>query len=183
MIRTFIACKIAATPALRALHADLQELGRTVRPVSLENLHITLQFLGDTEPELIPQVAQAVTDAVAGHDEFLIEIAGLGVFPHLRRPTVVWAGLQETEPLREIATALTKPLGKLGFQAEKRQYKPHLTLARVRGTAPRELATYMEQHPETDFGSEIIESVELYESELTPSGAQYRVLARFDLGG
>ncbi len=182
MLRTFIACKIPPTPALRGLHSDLQELGRPVRPVAMENLHITLKFLGDTDPLQIPAISEILREVVAGCEQFLIEMRGLGVFPNPKRPTVVWVGMQGGESLTAMAEAFEQRLQELGFPQESRKFEPHLTVARVRGRAPRELATYLEQQRETNFCSEIIGSVELYKSELTPTGSCYTILAQENLG-
>lgn len=181
MIRTFIAVKIPATLLLGRLIENLQELGRPVRPVRLGNLHVTLKFLGETEATQIPEIADALENVVVGCDEFLVEIGGLGVFPNFRRPSVVWAGLK-AEPLDALADNLEKRLDPLGFPRENRAFLPHLTVARVRGKAPRELATYVQQNAKTDYGSEIVESVELYQSELLPEGSRYTILARTMLG-
>lgn len=182
MLRTFIAIAIPPTPGLSRLLGDLHELGTAVRVANPDQLHVTLKFLGDTEETQVTQIAEILREKLKGHEEFLYELRGLGVFPNPKRPSVVWVGLR-ADPLVELADGLEQRLEELGFPRESRKFEPHLTVARLRGRPPRELTTYLEQNRSTDYGSEIAETVELIQSELSPSGPQYTVLSRVPLDG
>jgi len=176
-MRTFIAIPIEATPPLKHLREDLLELGRPLRPEAVENWHITLKFLGDTDDQALPDICRILSETAAEYEEFLIELRGLGAFPHLRRPSVVWVGVETDDPLVEVANVLEDRLSGLGFSREKRKFHPHLTVARVGGRSPRELATYVTGNEDTDYGSGIVDVAQLYQSVLTPQGARYTVLS------
>ncbi|QDT50351.1 2'-5'-RNA ligase [Symmachiella dynata] len=181
MLRTFLAFRIAANPKLQRVHADLGELGRSVRPVVPENWHVTLKFLGDTQESMIAPLTAILEEAAAGREPFLVDLHGLGVFPHLRRPNVVWVGLRTDAGLGELVETFNERLAPLGFPRETRPFAPHLTVARIKRTAPVELATYVANNANTDYGSHIVESLELYQSELTSQGARYTVMATAEL--
>jgi 2'-5' RNA ligase len=186
-LRTFIAVRIAPTFELRQLHAKLAELGGRFRPVSLENLHLTLKFLGETEPSQISAISSIVRlvareqPATAQHS-IHVHLVGLGAFPHERRPAIVWVGFQQAESLCQLATELDRGLAPLGFAPEGKQFQPHLTLLRVKSRPPEALFAILAEEAQTDFGMVEISHVELIESELTPRGSRYTTLAKFSLG-
>jgi RNA 2',3'-cyclic 3'-phosphodiesterase len=175
-IRLFIAIKIQSTPALEVVLQQLERLGRPVTTVAKDQLHVTLKFLGDTQSTLIPNVAQVLQETAAAEAAFNIRLVGTGAFPHLGRPSVIWAGLQQAAPLVQMQGRLEQALEPLGFARESRPFHPHLTLARVKARPPHELTEIVKQHEFTDFGMAAICSVELYQSELKPQGPQYTVL-------
>ena len=175
-IRTFIGVPAPCTEQLRAALDSCGELGRSVRPVEKEHLHFTLKFLGSTPAEQIEAVSEALQTAVGGIKSFSSEIRGLGAFPHAVRPSIIWAGLHDPAPWVELADAIEESLTELGFLRENRQFNPHMTLARVRDKPPAELKTWLEQEVETPFGSINVESVTLFQSELSAAGAIHTVL-------
>jgi 2'-5' RNA ligase len=180
-VRAFIAVKVEAPRSLRAVISALGEMGGPVKAVDSDILHVTLKFLGDTDPRQLGDVGQAVQAAAAGRSAFQLRIAGLGAFPTPARPSVVWAGLEEAEPLVEIATDLETSLEALGFACESRPFHPHLTLARVRSRPPGELGALLRDQATRNFGSAKIDTVELMQSDLGPGGPRYTALARAKL--
>jgi RNA 2',3'-cyclic 3'-phosphodiesterase len=181
-LRTFIAVPLNPGARLRPVIARLAAMGRAVKAVDAEQLHLTLKFLGDTEAVQVPEIAAAIRETVADRSTFTLHVRGMGVFPHARRPTVVWAGVEDVGPLVEMAGELERRLKSLGFPREKRAYQPHLTLARIRSRPPEDLAELLEQEHRTDFGAVPIESVVYYQSELQPGGAVYAPLETVELG-
>lgn len=175
MIRTFVAVHIAPTEPLRSLVSDLHEFGGAVKPIAVANLHLTLKFLGDTAEALVPQIGALLHAAASSKPAGEILLQGLGAFPHLGRPSVIWVGLQLAEMLEELAVTLDEELVPLGFEREHRPTRLHLTVARVKATPPRELGTYLRQHTETDYGVAAVGSVELMRSEF-PVSAPYTSL-------
>ncbi|MBC8289535.1 MAG: RNA 2',3'-cyclic phosphodiesterase [Planctomycetes bacterium] len=99
-------------------------------------MHLTLRFPGDTAEALLPRLAEALLEVAATEPPFDVAFQGLGAFPKLARPSVVWAGIRPPEPCIRLEEALTARLTPLGFATEARAYRPHLTLARVKGVAP-----------------------------------------------
>lgn len=181
-IRTFIAVRVNATSALRDGFAELKQLGPGVKPVRLEGLHITLKFTGGTDSDLVPLLLDAMREAVAEVSPFEIELRGLGAFPNTRRPSVIWVGVVNREPLAEIAERLETLVTPLGFARENRSYKPHLTLARINRKPPPGLGELFESHQTTDFGRVAVEGIQLYQSETSPGGARYMVMGEAEFG-
>ncbi len=181
--RLFIAVKIAPSRPLRKILTRLGMLGRVVKPIGADNLHLTLKFLGETELALVPQISDFVSAAVGRQPAFSMQLEGLGVFPHVRRPSVIWVGTRGGEPLVEIAVSLERLLEPLGFSKERRAFHPHITVARIRSKPPDELATMLDAEQATDFGSTDIASIELYQSELSSDGARYTVLSKAEFPG
>jgi 2'-5' RNA ligase len=183
-IRTFVGVKIEPTPELLAALTDLLDLGQALKTEPTENLHVTLKFLGSTEERLLPEIIEIIRKQAAAKRAAELSLTGLGAFPHLKRPAVVWVGLQGegAQTLIDLAAGLESELEPLGFGREDRPFHPHLTLARVKTRPPRELTTYIEQHAATGYGIAPLRAVELFRSELKPTGSHYTVLESLPLG-
>jgi len=139
--RLFVA--VPLPPASVAACRDLIDavkagpLGRVPRWVPVDNLHLTVRFLGETEPDLVPDVALAVLDALTGMAAFDVELAGAGMFPGPRKPRTLWLGIERgSNELGALADALDAPLAPLGWPADDRPYRPHLTVARLDASSP-----------------------------------------------
>jgi 2'-5' RNA ligase len=150
--------------------------------VSLENLHLTLKFLGETSTSQFSEICSIAQHLAENRPAMHVQLSGLGAFPHERRPSVVWVGFNQAEPLCQMASDLERDLVPLGFSPEGRDFQPHLTLLRVKSRPPEELLTLLAAEAQTDFGMVEIAHVELIESELTRNGSRYTTLARFALG-
>lgn len=182
MIRAFIAIDVPAAPSLTPVLAALARMGRAVRPVPEGALHITLKFLGDIDPVFVPRVTQAIEQAAHDSREFRLELRGLGAFPDAQRPNVIWVGCGEAPILTELARRLESELAAIGIPRETRAFHPHATLARVKARPPGELAALLNQHAATEFGDAAVHDIQLYQSELTPHGPHYTMLARIPIG-
>jgi 2'-5' RNA ligase len=182
-IRCFLALKIRAEPALRRVLKELAEMGRALKAVEPENLHVTLKFFAAAEPDLIPEIHAVATLAAARQTRAQLTLAGLGVFPHAQRPNVVWAGLEGpgAQTLDALAGDLETSLEPLGFPREDRPFAPHLTLARVKAKPPEALRELLARHAKTLFGTATVDEIELIRSELGPDGPRYTVLERSPL--
>lgn len=177
MLRTFVAIKIPATQSLVEVIGQLGRMGGSLKPVTADNLHLTLKFLGDTPESRITEVCEVVSLAATQAAAFDIRLVGLGAFPHAQRPDVIWAGIESNDTLRTLAAALESNLEPLGFRREAREFKPHLTLARVKAKPPPTLSKLLTDHSATDFGSVHIAAVEFLQSDLQRGGPKYTVLA------
>ena len=134
--RLFVAVPLPADAltACRVLLEGVRDgpLGGAPRWVHLENLHLTVRFLGDTPPDLVPDVALAVRDALAGSLAFDVILAGAGAFPAARKPRALWLGIERgAAELGALADALNPALEPLGWPPDDRPYRPHLTVARL----------------------------------------------------
>ena len=144
-------------------------------------LHLTLHFIGDV-PEAVARAYGRVLREVDA-PAFNLRIAGVGQFPIEARPRVIWAGVENTPPLRALHEAVGGALEHEGYRRERRRFHPHITLMRFRKPLRRGLAsTWLRQH--MDFFTEPFTVAEfaLYESDLQPSGAIYSKRQVYDLG-
>lgn len=137
--RLFIA--VAVPPAVVAACREVidaaraSEVGRDARWVSTDTLHLTVRFLGDTEPDLVPDVGLAVLDAAQRVRPFRVELAGAGAFPDGRHPRTLWLGVDRgNDGLMRVVDALEAPLDALGWPPDPRARRPHLTVARTDAT-------------------------------------------------
>ena len=141
--------------------------------------HITLQFLGATDPALLPAIGAVGATVAAAHGPAPARLGGLGVFPSLRRTRVLWAGLEDQGGLLpSLASTLNEGLAELGFEAEKRRFSPHVTLARFRTPVRIEALPDLPSPP----AAFEIGSFGLWRSLLSPTGATYELLQEFPLG-
>lgn len=154
-----------------------------LRVVPAENLHLTLKFLGDVEEGIVPSLMEAVERAAEGVPPATLTLRGTGAFPNLRRPRVVWVGVEDGESLVTVARRLEEGLEPMGFARERRRFSPHLTVARVKGGRGREAVVRVAQeYEEEGFGEQRVDAIRLKRSELTPRGAIYHDLGSVTLG-
>jgi 2'-5' RNA ligase len=178
-IRTFVAIDFPAVP-MRVVVDDLAGLGRSVK-VAAEPFHLTLKFLGDTDRNTVDHIVRTIADVAQQHTSFDVELARVDAFPRRERPSVIWVGLSPIEPLIELAGDLESRLEPIGFPRESRPFQPHVTIARIKGRPPRELADLFELYGTETFGTETVRQIHLYQSELRPQGPEYTVLSTVSL--
>jgi 2'-5' RNA ligase len=183
--RTFIAVSLPDHVRDRAiaLVRQLQPAAGDVKWTARENLHWTLQFLGDVDDTDLPEVCDAVAAAAANVAAFDIEVRGAGAFPSGSRPRTLWLGAgQGSEKMVALQAAIERPLRKLGFRGEGRRFVPHVTLGRIRhGRPPRELTTQLDALATFDAGTMAVDEVTVYASTLTPTGSEYHTLSHAPL--
>jgi RNA 2',3'-cyclic 3'-phosphodiesterase len=169
-LRAFIAVSPSSEVQSRLvrLKTELARVGAAVRWVRDDGLHNTLKFLGSLDAALLVAIRAALTGAAADFQPFTITVAGLGVFPNLERPRVVWVGLHGTE-LAGLALAVERALEPLGFAPEARPHRAHITGAR--GWKP--LQGLLLAHWSDDLGSCTIDEVVAYRSNLQRGGSVY----------
>jgi len=178
--RLFWAIPVSITPELTQVFTDLERWRSAVKPVRPEQIHFTMKFLGDTAPELTNAVIDAGQRAILAAIPNLT-CCGVGVFPPRGRPTVLWAGLKSADALVELAKRLDLAMTALGFAPERRQFQPHLTLARFKAAPPRPMQRWLDEHRDSEFGTLALNELVLFRSELTPSGSIYTALFRAPL--
>jgi len=175
-LRGFIAVDLAPLPGLEGFLRDLAQT-RGLKAVDPGSLHVTLKFLGDVEDSLVPRIGEVMRQSVEGVPPFQVEVIGSGVFPPKGAARVVWAGLRGAEPMATLASRLEKGMGALGFEPEAREFKPHLTLARVKdpgaGATARKVA---DSHAQGRFGTKLVSELFLKKSVLRPQGPEYSTL-------
>ncbi|MFZ0427010.1 MAG: RNA 2',3'-cyclic phosphodiesterase [Acidobacteriota bacterium] len=185
MIRAFVAIEMPEDlrHELSESIAALGRLGADVRLSRPESVHLTLKFLGDIEEHQVVPIGKALSELAGNQAAFRVRIGGLGAFPYLANPRVIWIGVDGGSPLQVVQGAVEERLAPLGFPPEKRPFQPHLTLARVKSRHNvAALIHYVESHQaEAPAGEFVARQLHLYQSLLRPEGAQYRKLVTADL--
>jgi 2'-5' RNA ligase len=178
-MRTFIAIPLSegCREMLAAIQDKLRSFNADIRWASVSSIHLTLKFLGEMDPVLLPQLSERLRQSSALQPAFDLRVRGLGGFPNLRSPRVVWCGLEgETDRLGKLQEVVEQACEPLGFPREARDFHPHLTLGRVQGK--RNLQPLLDY---IKIGSDLESSLtarefNIYKSVLTPRGAIYTVL-------
>ena len=184
-IRCFAAIEIPER--IQALLAEVQDAFRPkIEKASWTkqgNFHLTLKFLGDVKSRTINEISAALQKIVKSQTPFSIEIGGIGAFPNLERPHVLWVGLKQGIPLTvKLARAINHELVKFGFEKDTR-FHPHLTLARLRDQVNLNTFISLFKKFETLDGTLLtVNKITLVKSELHPSGAVYTPLKLCELG-
>ena len=187
MIRSFLAIELPKLilKKIEEVQRDLRSTRADVRWVNPEKIHLTLKFFGNIEESRIDPIFKSIEEPIRNTPPYSIEVKGVGAFPQLRNPRVIWVGLVNG---KEILTSFQKQietqLEKIGFQTENRPFHPHLTLGRMKSSRGREeMVGRMEKHREEEFGDFKVERVILFKSDLKPSGPVYTLLREMKLGG
>ncbi len=184
-MRTFVAIEIPEplranlVRAMEALRSGLED--DLVRWVQQGSMHLTLKFLGEIEPQQVNAIQEILDEAAKGLSKFVLELKGFGCFPNGNRPRVLWVGFETAgDNLLQLQTELERRLEKIGFEADRRGYHPHLTIGRVRkglsGPEKQGIADWAQDAQLGTVGKFEVESISLIHSVLKPSGAEYTLL-------
>ncbi len=149
-----------------------------------EQAHLTLKFLGDTDPDRVPALVEELTSAVEGSqvDPFTAEFGGLGVFPSLDYISVVWLGVQAgSEQLTQLYEAVEDRMVAIGFDPEDHDFTPHVTLARMNHAGGKELVQSVVESDDPTAGTLRVEEIRLTESTRTADGPEYTTVASVPL--
>jgi len=185
-MRLFVAINLP--PDLRtslwAATGDLRKAGLPVRWVGAAQLHLTMSFLGEVSERQSAQVLEAVRIAASRGGPIALHVHGVGAFPSLRNPRVVWIGLQATPELAELHERLAGRLEEAGFDRDGRPFHPHVTLGRIkRGVHRSELRELEPLAGSVRFQDSFsAETVDLMRSQLGSGGARYSVVSAASLG-
>lgn len=180
-MRLFVAVEFE--PALRRALYEATAPLRAIVPdagwVPEDRLHLTLKFLDDQPETLLPSLTQTMERIAGRHWPVAIRLRGIGAFPNLRRPRIVWVGIAPAPKLELLQHDVEEGCAALGVEVEGRPFRPHLTIGRLRGTegrdAVRELAVAARS---IRFRADtLVSAMELVHSTLTPSGPRYVRLA------
>jgi len=187
-VRMFIAVTIPSDVRRMAvkLIARLAAAPADIRWTAAENLHWTLNFLGNVEQGEMGEIILAMTAATRDLAPFEVEVRGVGAFPNPDRPRTLWLGAgRGGEEMGKLHAALAAELESLGFRPEGRRYRPHLTLGRVRDSSHGlvELAAILRELADQQAGIVPVATVNLFASRLGQQGPRYELLAELDLQG
>jgi RNA 2',3'-cyclic 3'-phosphodiesterase len=181
-MRTFIAIPLPdeCRTMLDEMQRKLRVYEADVRWTAISSIHLTLKFLGEVDPGIIPKLSEALESVAKFQRRFDLRLHGFGCFPHLRNPRVIWCGIDgDTNALSQLQHGVETACASFGFSPEDREFHPHLTLGRVNGKSNLQ--------PLLDcikIGSDLertftADRLTLYKSTLKPQGAVYTVLKNF----
>lgn len=183
-IRAFIAINLppAIQESLDKQTSKLRQiLGEdVVRWVPAQNMHLTLKFLGSLPLSHLDFIKRMLAQTADSHPQFDLQIGGLGSFPNLKRPRVLWAGIHAPAGLAPLQKMIEDGATRLGYNKEDRPFSPHLTLGRVRqGLSAQDLhkvSTTFSNFQLGKIGTARVDSVSLYQSDLNSEGSIYTKL-------
>ena len=178
-IRSFFSFDIEDQTIIRRLsevQGMLANTGAHLKQVKPQNIHLTVRFLGDISPAMVDTIHEEMKQV--SFSPFTVELRGLGAFPKLTYPRVVWAGIRKgADELRNVFGQLEPRLRGLGFKPDSKGFSPHLTIARVRtGRNKAQLIKLIQELEDYEFGAVKAECLRLKKSDLTPKGPIYTTL-------
>lgn len=186
MIRSFLAIEVPEIilKKIGQVQEDLKSSHADVRWVSPEKIHLTLRFFGNVDESRIEPIVQSIRGPIQSTSPFSVSVKGIGVFPHLRNPRVIWIGLlDEKKVLVSFQERVGTELEKIGYEPEDRPFQAHLTLGRVKSSRGKEgLIERVERCKETEIGDFQVDRVVLFRSDLRPTGPIYTPLREIRLG-
>lgn len=189
MTRLFLALDLSIAVAERMVLIQ-EELARVLpkeasaRLVAPENIHVTLKFIGEVDALMVPVIATRITEVTRPLFPFEFRCIGAGCFPSNEAAQIVWAGLddQGAEVMGLLHQTFENELENVGISPDPREYRPHVTLARLRAERAVDVTGFIETLSDVDLGVNYVRDVILFASELTKDGPVYRVVQRFALG-
>lgn len=180
MLRLFIAVEIPAEIQQNVYKQTAKlrrELESAVRWVPVENMHLTLKFLGDVAPSNVEFLTQMLRQEAETLPCFNIQLTGIGAFPNLKRPRVIYIGIQAPAALDALQRGIESACHRLGYESEERAFSAHLTLGRVKqnatSTDQQKIRHALESTQVDLLGGARVDSVHLFKSELKPGGSVY----------
>ena len=185
-IRSFISVPLApdVEHAARKLIRHLAKDGDGIKWVPTDTLHLTLKFLGDVDNVEVPKICRCIEESIADIEPFELVFAGASGLPSLDRPRVICVNIDdESGSLCEIVKRLEVELAELGFKQEPRDYRPHLTLGRPKGSrkkASETLQAALSDERRTNLGTMMVDHLQLMASFLDKQGPTYQVMSTID---
>lgn len=177
--RSFISVDIEASQAIRDLCEELRASGASLKVVNPDIVHITLKFLGQVDESSVQDIVSVMRESVDGVSSFDMKLHGTGAFPNMNRIRVVWVGIPNPGPLVHIAEMIDEGLSTLGFEREKREFSPHLTVARTKTPKGMDkVQAILKRWKNTDFGHQSVGDIRLKKSVLGPRGPTYHTVEK-----
>ena len=182
-IRSFLAIELDndLVPGILDVQKEFKKTNANVKYVPEENMHFTLKFFGNIDEEMVDDIALAVEKVIKNYSSFDLNIKNCGCFPNKKVIKVLWLGLEEGSPIKNLQKDLDKEFKKLGFKKE-RNFISHLTIGRVKSPKnKKELRNTIEKFEDIEIGKMNVSKICLKKSTLTPHGPIYENIKVFDL--
>lgn len=186
MIRSFLAIRLPEPirKDLENIQERLKETDASVKWVTPDNVHLTLKFLGNIESKDVEKIHDIVSKIVTKETHLILRGEGVGAFPHIKSPRVIWVGISgEIDRLKDIHIRMEEELETIGFRPEERSFSPHLTIGRVKTRVHKALLDRLIALK--DYRSQPFKAGEiiLFKSDLRPYGPIHTPLKTIPLGG
>lgn len=185
LIRTFIAVDLP-----EEVKEGLKEIIEKYRGlnganwIKAEGAHITIKFIGEIGRDVVEGLAFEVENIVKGINPFNVRLEGMGVFPSISKPRVLWVGVRDEKfQLRNLHHMIDEEVRKVGIKREEKNYLPHLTIARMKGTEEKDIKPILEEYNNKRLWEFQAKYITIFKSTLHPDGAIYQKLYEFPLGG
>jgi RNA 2',3'-cyclic 3'-phosphodiesterase len=150
--------------------------------VKPESIHVTLKFFGETEDKRIHDISKVLHDVAKRHQPFTSELVNVGIFGSSYDPKVIWFGMEKAEPLKELGADVLKTVESIGWESDRQNFVPHLTIGRIKDVADKHLfQSVIDMHKKTRMQDLRVSEFHLFESTLTREGPIYKVLETFKL--
>lgn len=183
--RLFVGVPIAPDPALGMLLARLKNSLQQSRIswVRLQNLHLTLKFLGESPVDKIAALNEALQAVASKHQAFAYSFDKCGVFGSRYDPRVIWVGAEShPEAMKKLAHEVLDACAAAGFPRDRQNFVPHLTLGRIKKLADKNHFQDVMRHlPAATYQQLSVREFHLYESVLHTTGPEYTILSTFRL--
>ncbi|MFH1722510.1 MAG: RNA 2',3'-cyclic phosphodiesterase [Candidatus Altiarchaeota archaeon] len=180
-MRLFVAlsCPEEIRSKLVSVHKELSGVG-LLRVVKEENIHLTLKFLGETSKQAMDELMDTLS-VIESVRKFVVKVAGIGVFPTIKNPKVIWAGVEKgRDEIIRLQVCIESCLKELGYKKDDR-FHPHYTLARIKRLDQKDQLKTLVKSKKREFGEYEVTNFQLIESTLGPRGPIYSVVEEFKL--
>ena len=170
-MRVFIAIEISDEKILKNIQTFQKNIQIDAKPTKINQIHFTLEFLGEIDESKYEKVKEIIKKI--SFSSFNLSLKGIGVFPNLKNPRVVWIGIDENGAgkLTAIANEIGMKLTALGFQNDKK-FKPHLTIFRIKKKI-NDISVIIKEYQTIEFGTQTVSKIKVKRSVLSPKGPEY----------
>ena len=170
-MRVFVAIEISKEEILKKIQTFQKDVQIHARPTKIDQIHFTLEFLGEIDQVKCDQVKDIMKKI--SFSSFDISLKGVGGFPSLKNPRVIWVGIEKNgaEKLTGIANEIGIKLTGLGFEKNKK-FEPHLTIFRIKKKI-NDISVIMKKYETVEFGVQTISKIKVKRSVLSPKGPEY----------
>ena len=186
MKRLFAAVKIHPSPEFLKTYNSLKSGLNFARItwVKPESIHVTLKFFGETLENRIPDISKVLNKVARRHKTFTSELVNVGIFGSSYNPKVIWFGMEKAEPLKELGADILQAVETIGWEVERQNFVPHLTIGRIKDVPDKHLfQTIIQMHKKTWMQEVQVSEFHLFESTLTREGPIYKVVETYKLEG
>jgi RNA 2',3'-cyclic 3'-phosphodiesterase len=184
MKRTFIGVRVDAGGELKAAISTLRAglKNENIKWVDISNMHVTLAFIGSTEEQMIKSVESMLNNDFESFGIINFRLSGIGLFRNFNDPRIIWTAIENSDRLITAHEKVKNGLIELNIKVEDKQFKPHLTIARIKDLKDKEnLQKWTQKYVNTQFQDVTISEIVYYESILMPTGPVYKPISTVKL--